>query len=99
MLYLLLLALLIGNENRLARIIIHPYCARFLFLKSLALHLTEVDKGKAQTVGKEWTKFLHQVKRKSIASRAIPMQKTHRRIKADRFKRRAHIVHYNGVEK
>ncbi len=97
--HLFSLSFLICCQHRLSRIIIHSHSATLRTLKTLRLYLLTVDKSKRQTIRKRRPQLLHQIKRQTRASRSLTMQKTHGWIKSDPFKRGAHIVDNQRIEK
>jgi hypothetical protein len=94
---LFLLALLIRNHHRFARIAFEEHGAALAFGEIVGADLSSIDESERQSVG-QGPEFLHQVERERRAPRPQRMQETDLRVESRPFQRRATIVHPHGVE-
>ena len=95
---LLLLPLLIGDQEGLARFVRHQDRAGIGLLKPLGLDLAQVDQGEGQAVCQEGAKLLHQVEGEAGPAGAVAMEEAHGRVEAHRLQGRADVVDQEGVD-
>ena len=95
---LLLFPLLVGDQERLARLVRHQDRAGIGLLKTLVLHLLPVDQGEGQPVRQEGPELLHQVEGEAGSTRPVPVKEAHRRVEAHRLQGRADVMDQERVD-
>ena len=90
---LVALALLVGDENRLAALIGKQNGAVFEPAEiSGGVELAAIYQRQRQAVGKAGTKFLHKVKGEAWAAGPVAVKEAHSRVEADGLQRRTHVM-------
>nr|CEI15190.1 hypothetical protein XACB302_8580007 [Xanthomonas citri pv. citri] len=99
MLKLFAFALLVGDQHRLARIVLEKNRAVVEDLEVALVQLPAVDQRQCQALAKQWPEFLCKVQGQAWPSWSVAMQKADCRVQTNRFQGRTAVVGQQGVEK
>ena len=94
----ILLALLVGHQDRLAGVVVHPHRPGLGYTKTGRPDLPPIDQTEDEPIDQERTEFLHQIERKRRTAGTVTVQEPHLGIQPDRLAGAAGIVTQHAVQ-